>query len=275
DRELGRLIARLKRTGLYERALLVVLSDHGVSFKAGGWRRPVSAANVGDVAPTALFVKRPGERGGRIDDAPVRTIDVLPTIADVLDVPLRGPVDGRSAYTRPRPTRRRIDVMTDSGVRIEVDPESLEHAKSATLARKLALFGSGDQRPGLFGIGPHPELLGRRLRHLPRAARSRSGTRAEIDAGELLRSVDRSASFVPTRITGRIVGQRASGRLDLAVALNGRVEALTRTYTTAGRPQFSALVPESALREGRNELELLAVSPGPDRVRLELLPTSS
>ena len=271
DRELGRLLATLKRTGLYDRALVVVLSDHGVSFKAGGWRRPVSAANVGDVAPTALFVKRPGERGGRIDDAPVRTIDVLPTIADVLGVPLRGPVDGRSAYAERRPARRRLDVMTDSGARIEVDPASLERAKLATLERKLALFGAGDERPGLFGIGPHPELLGSRPRDLPQERSS--GRRAQIDGAALLRSVNRSASFVPTRITGRVVGERA-GRLDLAVALNGRIEALTRTYTTAGRPWFSALVPESALREGRNELELLAVTAGPAGVRLEPLPTS-
>jgi len=269
DRELGRLIARLKRTGLYERALLVVLSDHGVSFKAGGWRRPVSPGNVADVAATALFVKRPGQRQGRIDDGLVRTIDVLPTVADVLDVPLRGPVDGLSVYARARPARRRLDVMTDSGARIEVDPGSLERAKSATLERKLALFGAGGERPGLFGVGAHPELLGRRLDELPKAAPY--GLRVRVDEAERLRSVDRSAGFVPARIIGRLTGPGAGRRLDLAIALNGRVAALSRTHTTGERPWFSALVPESALREGNNELEVLAVSAGADGLRVEPL----
>ena len=271
DRELGRLIERLKRSGLYERALVVVLADHGVSFKPGGWRRPVSADNVGDVAPTALFVKRPGQRRGRIDDGLVRTIDVLPTIADVLDVPLRGPVDGRSAYAHPRPTRRRLDVMTDSGTRIDLDPGSLERAKSATLERKLRLFGAGRERPGLFGVGPHPELLGRRLRDLPRAAPS--GLRAQIDEAEHLRSVDRSAGFVPARIIGRVLGQPAGRRLDLAIALNGRIEALSRTHATTDTPWFSALVPESALRQGHNEVDVLVVSSAADGLRVEPLAT--
>ena len=273
DRELGRLIARLKRSGLYERALLVVLADHGVSFKPGGWRRPVSAGNVGDVAPMPMFVKRPRQRRGRIDDGLVRTIDVLPTIADVLDVPLRAPVDGRSVYVRPRPARRRLDVMTDTGARIAVDPAALERAKSRTLERKLALFGAGRERPGLFGVGAHPELLGRRLDELPRAAPS--GLRVQIDGAERLRSVDRSAGFVPARIIGRLSGPGAERRLDLAIALNGRVAALSRTHTTGERPWFSALVPESALREGSNELSVLVVSAGADGLKVEPLPSAS
>ena len=35
DRVLGRLIAHLRKTGLYDKALLVVTADHGISFRAG------------------------------------------------------------------------------------------------------------------------------------------------------------------------------------------------------------------------------------------------
>lgn len=260
DRELGRLIGHLKRHGLYHRSLLVVLSDHGVSFQPGGWRRPVSAGNVADVAPTALFVKRPRQRVGIIDDAAVRTIDVLPTIADLLGVPLRGAVDGRSAFAaRPGP-RRRLDVMTDSGARIELEPRSFERAKAAALERKLALFGSRRERPGLFGIGPHPELIGRRVDGVARLA----PVRAEIEDAELLRSVDPSADFLPARITGRLTGAGGGRRRDLAVALNGRIAAVSRSYTTAGKPWFSALVPETALRRGPNAVAVLEVKPSPE-----------
>ena len=267
DRELGRLVAHLKRTGLYDRSLLVVTSDHGVSFQPGGWRRPVSPGNVQDVAPVAMFVKAPGQRRGRVDDGAVRTIDLLPTIADLLDVPLRAPVDGRSAFARPRPQRRRLDVMTDSGARIELDPDELERDKAATLERKLALFGSGRDGPGLFGIGPNPELIGRVPGTVPHA----QGARVEIADAELLRSVDRSAGFLPARITGRVTGEDAARRRDLAIVLNGRVAAVSRTYTTAGRPWFSAIVPESGLRDGANDVDVLEVSPAAGTPRLRSL----
>ena len=40
---LERIVARLHATGLYDRALLVVTADHGVSFRAGQKRRPALA----------------------------------------------------------------------------------------------------------------------------------------------------------------------------------------------------------------------------------------
>src|SRR4029453_16127163 len=92
DRILGLLLDRLRAARLFERSLVVVVADHGVSFRGGQRSRGVSRATGPDVVPVPLFVKAPGERSGRVVDAQVRTIDVLPTIADVLNVrmPWRG-----------------------------------------------------------------------------------------------------------------------------------------------------------------------------------------
>jgi hypothetical protein len=52
------------------------------------------------------------------------------------------------------------------------------------------------------------------------------------------------------------------------VALNGRIEAVTRTYphSADGRTEFSALLPEQAFNEGDNRLTVLRV----DRVKVGL-----
>ena len=55
------------RTGLYDRALVVVTADHGVSFRAGQKRRPLSDANLQDIAYVPLFVKLPHQKRGRIE----------------------------------------------------------------------------------------------------------------------------------------------------------------------------------------------------------------
>ena len=57
---------------------------------------------------------------------------------------------------------------------------------------------------------------------------------------------------------------------DLAVAVNGRIEAVGRSFHLRGRRTefFSLLVPESALRRGRNHVEVLEVRPDGTLARL-------
>ncbi|MGH2945583.1 MAG: sulfatase-like hydrolase/transferase, partial [Solirubrobacteraceae bacterium] len=92
DRLLGRLLRRLRASGLYERALVVVTADHGVSFWRGDRRRKPTDGNLADVASVPLFIKAPGQREPRVERGAVRTIDLLPTIARELGLRLQGPV---------------------------------------------------------------------------------------------------------------------------------------------------------------------------------------
>src|SRR5580765_4386760 len=103
DGALGLLMRRLRATGVYDRALVVVTADHGVSFRPGTPRRNISAGNLVDIAFMPLFVKLPGQKHGRIDDSFVQTIDVLPTIAAALHTKLPWPVDGKPLIERKLP----------------------------------------------------------------------------------------------------------------------------------------------------------------------------
>src|SRR3954454_4863402 len=92
DSLVRRLLARLRATGLYDKALVVVTADHGMTFRVKnspappyrlgeiGWRRDTTVHNAHDVAFVPLFVKQPGQRDARVDDGWVRTLDILPTI---------------------------------------------------------------------------------------------------------------------------------------------------------------------------------------------------
>ena len=94
---------------MFDRALFVVVADHGIAFEVGVQeRRQVTETNFEQVAAVPFFVKAPGQRRGRVSRAYARTLDVTPTIADVLDFRLGYPADGRSAFSRA--VRRRRDV---------------------------------------------------------------------------------------------------------------------------------------------------------------------
>ena len=69
DELVGELVGRLKRIGLFDRALVVVTADHGVSFQAGDSRRNVDLRNIGEIAGVPLLIKAPGQRRGRIVDS--------------------------------------------------------------------------------------------------------------------------------------------------------------------------------------------------------------
>ena len=162
DRVLGRLLARLKATGLYDRALLIVTADHGVSFRAGEKRRPLSPANLEDIAYVPLFVKLPGRHRGSEVRTLARTIDIVPTIADAVGVPIPWHVDGRTLLTK-RPAGGDVILIKDKGRRFTVPAEALEARREGALRRQLQLFGSDEPLSTLFGVGPDRGRLGQAI----------------------------------------------------------------------------------------------------------------
>jgi Sulfatase len=97
DRLLGHFLRRLHETGLWDKALIIVTPDHGISFRGGDLRRHPTRTNLAELAFTPLFVKLPGEQDGRVVDRHVVTVDILPTIADVIGVKIPWKTAGSSA----------------------------------------------------------------------------------------------------------------------------------------------------------------------------------
>jgi hypothetical protein len=63
-------------------------------------------------------------------------------------------------------------------------------------------------------------------------------------------------------VAGRVEGSGPRHERDLAVAVNGRIEAVGRSFHLRGEKveSYSVMVPEDSLREGRNRIEVLQVS---------------
>jgi hypothetical protein len=256
DRLLGRLLRRLREVELYDRSLIVVVADHGVSFRPGDRRRGVTPMNIHDIASVPLFVKRPHQREARIVDRNVRTTDVVPTIADVLGAELPFEVDGGSLFD-PTTETSRVEVDQRAGPSVAADAASVVRRNYETLDEMLAIFGSG-ATGSLFAFGPHRDLVGREIEALPRAPAD--GQSASVDGETLLRSVDLDSALAPSHVTGRLDGDGARPGIDLAVVVNGRIAGMTRSFGEPGDVKFSAFLPESAFREGRNDVEVFAVS---------------
>ncbi|MEE8169409.1 MAG: sulfatase [Phycisphaerae bacterium] len=80
DAHLGELIDALKRLGLWERSLFVLLSDHGEAFgEHGGWQHDQSLYEELTRIPLLIHFPEAAHAGRRVR-APVSMVDVMPTI---------------------------------------------------------------------------------------------------------------------------------------------------------------------------------------------------
>lgn len=112
DRVLGKIVARLERTGRYDDTLLVVAADHGVSFRPGGAVRDATRRNAGEIVSVPLLMKRPGQRRGGVVTGQAELTHVLPTILDVLGAPA---ADRRGSLLSPRPADADLAVASSAG----------------------------------------------------------------------------------------------------------------------------------------------------------------
>jgi hypothetical protein len=76
--------------------------------------------------------------------------------------------------------------------------------------------------------------------------------------------VRRTAGIVPAQIAGDLRGGAAGRKRDLAVAVNGRIEAVGRSFYLAGdrTEHYALMVPEESLHDGANVVEVYEVTPG-------------
>ena len=128
DYQLGRLVERLKEAGEWEHTLLIVAADHsswhaGLRDPSGSDHDPMFRSSVTRIP---LIVIWPGHiAGGQRFSQPVSMIDVLPTILDLVGLPMPEVMQGQSLAPlllgeegwEPRP------VILDE---FDVDPETSE-----------------------------------------------------------------------------------------------------------------------------------------------------
>lgn len=275
DTLVGRLIARLKALGLYDRALIVVASDHGVTFRSGdtrrplgGSRQPLTESNYPEVAAIPLFIKAPGQSAGVISDRNVEVIDILPTIASILGAKIPWKLDGRSAVDPAISERPTKSIFDWDGKLRQVRGGRIEGLYEAS-DRFLSVFGSRPTLQQVFRLGPHAGLLDLRVSDVPA---TRGAVAVELTRHALYDDVDPGGNFVPAMVEGTVVSSGGPAVLPLAIAVNGTIRATTKTSQRGRGREFSALLPEGAFRRGKNEIQVFLISGAADG-RLSLAPT--
>ena len=267
DRWLGQLMDRLRDEKLFDDCLLIVVGDHGVSFLPGHSRRKPDGENLAEIMSVPLFVKLPGQTQGQALDRNAESIDVFPTIVDVLRPPQSAPMDGTSLLdteTRERP-RKTIVFENQSTIVEAAFPQAAK-----ALSRQLSAIGSGTSKDRLFQSGPRPEWIGRPLDRFT----INDGPQVAKVLDFLPSKVVEQGQFVPCLIEGQLENfEEQAQPLNLVCAVEGVIQATSQTISGINLPgRFTILLPESAGQASRGSYELFAIVPG-EKPTLERLRT--
>ncbi len=226
DRVLGQVMDDLRTAGLYDEAMIAVVSDHGVSFRADHGRRDVSPATLADIAPVPMMVRYPDGPTGQVDDRPVEVIDLLPTVADLLEIDPARPLDGRSLLDGARRPETRTIAAIDGDLTFEPG-----EADPWRLGREVQeRFGS--DWDALYASVPHGEMIGRAVADMDVGAPSGLAT---VDHRARLSRFTPSSSPIVSVLSGGLAFERPPDEhVDVAVAFDGTIVAVGRTIELDG-----------------------------------------
>jgi hypothetical protein len=256
DYVLGDVLGKLEAAGVYDKAMLIVVADHGCTFRAGESRRLLTESTWSDILRIPLLVKLPAQNHGVVSDRPVQTIDIVPTIAEVLGVSIPFPVDGQSILSNDARSREPGAAFNYFFTRFDV-PEDLSGLQEA-VRRKAELFGVGVDTRKLFGRGPAWQLVGDRVDGL-RVSQADNIT-AVLTEPERFTDVRPNAGFIPALVSGRLSGPSITAQhTGIALAINGVIRAIAPVRRSGDGADFQAVVPGASFRPGLNDVAIFVV----------------
>lgn len=256
DSLVGRLIDRMEAAGTWDDALVVVVADHGVSFRPGSPQRQPTDENVDEIYRVPLFIKAPGQRVGEVRDDNARLLDVLPTTVDALDLESDWEFDGRSLFEDSEEPEDK-EVFGDEGR--STIPTGLD-GLLAVVERNDDRFGRDPGWRGVLAVGNRGGVVGTEVADL--AVTDTTDLQWSIDQEDALADVDPASGFVPLLVSGRLEGPPGAELPDaVLIAVNGTVAGVGGGYRVAGdTTTFDALLAESAVRAGANDVSVLVPS---------------
>jgi hypothetical protein len=263
DYLVGRIVDQLKEAGIYNDAMIIITADHGMSFTPGDSRRQLSSTNRGDILPVPLFIKYPGYGNGSTDDRVIQSIDIMPTIATVLESPLPWRSDGHdlmdSSYKGHSQTRYLGAASNLESV--EYDTGEILAQRDASIITKLERFPLINGKMALSAPFRGSELIGN---HVPLNIPKWDQWSISM-GGDSLRTFSNSLKdIMPGEVQGLISGEvPLSPQWDIAVLVDRKIAAFTRPFKEAGHSDseiWSTLLPEEFMVPGEHHLETVLVN---------------
>lgn len=249
DSLLGQIINKVKANGNWDKAMVIVTADHGVSFQGQPIpQRVTDVRSMGEVANPPLFIKYPGQTKPKVDPIHSMTLDVVPTIAKELGVKGMYDTDGVPLQGDNVPDR----IATVKDVKNETFTASIgeiEKQRDAAIAEKNERFGTGT----LYTLGPAPQLIDKKAPAVTAKAKEVTFD----DPQKYLNYQPGKTPEIPMWVTGELDGPKTGATI--AVGVNGKISGTTKSFDFKGAQRFGTIVNPDAIKAGDNKITVYEV----------------
>lgn len=252
DSMVNNLITRMQDAGLWDKSLVMVTADHGISFEPGLMQRATDFTNAGqvtDLFTIPMFVKMPHQAAGNIDDCAVTNLDLLPTVLDVTGVTTQAHLDG-SSLVDACPSRALRPMTTPKESRMLASSFDLVRARSDRYAQWLPREGPVERIAGELSA---QEILGSTVKTVPSTGAVATLTSAFSSQFDDVKPG--ITELVPTFIFGTIdVREKIPETTDGLVLIDGKVAGVINELSGAapGEIDYQVLLDYTLLTPGKH-----------------------
>ncbi|MBI1848787.1 MAG: sulfatase [Planctomycetes bacterium] len=120
DDSIAQVFAELRRLGVWDRSIVVVVSDHGEEFLEHG-KFQHSGELYEELVHVPLLIRFPNPIPRSIEQ-PVRLLDVMPTVLDCVDAPIPREAQGRSLLACLEGPLAPVPIVSETVLRWEAPP---------------------------------------------------------------------------------------------------------------------------------------------------------
>lgn len=262
DTVIGDMVDGLKKSENWDRTMIIVTADHGITFVPGeSKRKTVNASNVEtleDLYRIPLFIKYPGQQAAALDDCTASSVDLLATVIAATGIDAGWNTDGGDLLRDCRRRESRKVIWPDGSA-------ELSSGFSAAIARAKYYDSWVDAEGNVADIsraGINGDLVGMRVTS---ANISETKLRWTIDRPDDLQRIGmKRLSFAPAQIQGQLTAARdfaddEEGLLvidGVVVGLISEVAGLRKGSSTT----FRTTLLSSALFSGEHAVEMWVVA---------------
>lgn len=261
DAVIKNALQTLRTSGKWDRTLLVVTADHGISFIPSMPQRHTDFSDMeqaSDIFRIPTFIKYPGQREGSVSDCASTNLDLLPTIIDVTRTKTAWKFAGQSLATG-CPARAPREVVSATGETAKIE-KGFEQARERAEHYATIVSNQGGIE-NVSAVGQSAKLIGKKL--ATSSAESRI-TGWRIDQRNELRGVTTGrGSKAPSLLTGTIVVEtQLDEGTEGIVAIDGVASGVIGELSNAqGEIPFTAVLNYRHLTQGDHVVELFVRSP--------------
>ena len=152
DQRVGSFLSQIRQMGLFERSIIIIMSDHGDEFME---HRSIDhgATLYEEQLRVVMMMRFPGYARRHDIYSPVRSIDLFPTVFEVLGLPGSTGVDGHSLLPLMQGETQELPIFAETDYRL------YRHLRSYRKGDYKLILDLQDDGKELYHLGDDPQEL--------------------------------------------------------------------------------------------------------------------